>query len=187
MEFVKNGSGIANLEITLYKPVLFCQLIVNLMFELVSHVFSYSSLLSTITIGHSHACINVSLKKTLWFNSVNASKNTPCFHAANNLVTMNFSPSFSHSHFCRNLISLSKLNTCYASYVQINNFSKAAMQSGILKEDVSQYRWIYPTDYPQQNNMYVAFFLHCFKLCCPIMFFLLLFLTLFFVFCCCKI
>jgi hypothetical protein len=24
MEFVKNGSGIANLEITLYKPVLFC-------------------------------------------------------------------------------------------------------------------------------------------------------------------
>ena len=44
---------------------------------------------------------------------------------------------------------------------QIQNFAATTMKYGVLKADVSNFAWIYPTGYPKQKNLYV------FNLACP--------------------
>ncbi|CAO1947423.1 unnamed protein product [Urochloa humidicola] len=36
----------------------------------------------------------------------------------------------------------------------IKNFSKEALSSGVLKKDISDWKWIYPQNYPYQNTTY---------------------------------
>ena len=40
-------------------------------------------------------------------------------------------------------------------FFQIQNFAATTMKYGVLKADVSNFAWIYPTGYPKQKNLYV--------------------------------
>ncbi|XP_039810683.1 uncharacterized protein LOC120673752 [Panicum virgatum] len=97
-------------------------------------------------------CINIFLKQINFFNSINGSTIIPCYEASNNLVITScpffpvsmiyfLPPRFFHGA------------TIIFCPTQVANFSKAALELQIFKEDVSQFVHKYPTEFPHQHTL----------------------------------
>jgi len=100
-------------------------------------------------------CINIFLKQINFFNSINGSTITPCYEASNNLVITSC-PFFSRIHDLFSPPRFFHGATIIFCPTQVANFSKAALELQIFKEDVSQFVHKYPTEFPHQHTLYVS-------------------------------